>query len=192
MATSFIPELLLKQRYNTSFEVLRGYDNHGHLTAPSGSYVSGSVYENTVWKAGTMLSLNAAGYVVVAPSGAGQWFALQNVADMSGNNGYRNQQNTTANRGDVVGCQYGIGMAATAIHAGVGSPGDVGVWDGSTLRFISPSSYSAAVHGAAVCRLEHADGTDTLKSLASAGASAGSKDTPSSVKAIIRFSIPLV
>jgi len=191
MPSTFVPELLLKQRYNTTFEVLRGYDNHQHLTAPSGAE-NGVNYPNTYWKAGTMLALNAAGYVVAAPSGQGQWFALQNVEDMSGLNGYRNYQNTTANRGDVIGCQYGIGMAATAIHGGTGKPGDIGVWDGSTLRFIDPASYDASVHGKAVCILEHADGTDTLKSLDAAGATAGSKDTPSNVKAIIRFNIPLV
>lgn len=181
MAT-FIPEMLNKTRYNTSFEVLRGYDNHPRLTSPSGS----------TWIAGTMLNLDAGGYATIAASGLGQWFSLQNVADMSGDNGYRNRNNTTANRGDVIGAQYGIGMAATAVHAGVGSPGDIGVWTGSTILFLSPSVYSASVNGKAVCRLEHADGTDTTKTLTAAGATAGSSSTASNVKAIIRFNIPLV
>lgn len=191
MPTGFTPEMLYKTRYNTSFEVLRGYDNHPQATAPSGTDGT-TIYPNTHWKAGTMLALNAAGYVVAAPSGAGQWFALQDVQDLSGNNGYRNLQNTVVNRGDFIGCAFGTGMAATAIHAGTGNRGDIGVWDGSTMRFIPAASYVAATHGKAVCVLEHADGTNTLQGLTAASASAGNKDTASDTKAIIRFNIPLV
>lgn len=200
MATPYVPSYEYKTRYNTTFEVMRGYENHPHMTSPSGAHASTALYENTYWKAGTVLDLNTAKYVVVAPSGAGQWFALQNVEDMSGNNGYRNLQNTTAARGEVIGCQFGAGMAATAIHGGTGSPGDVGVWDGSTLRFIDPATYAAppsgltsqGAFGKVLCVLEHADGTNPLRSLNTASATAGSKDTASNVKAIIRFSIPLV
>jgi len=199
MATPYVPSYEYKTRYNLTFEVMRGYDNHPHMTAPSG--VDGTtLYPNTYWKAGTVLDLNTAGYVVVAPSGKGQWFALQNVEDMSGNNGYRSLQNTTAARGEVIGCQYGVGMAATAIHAGTGAPGYIGVWDGSTLRFIDPDTYAAppsgltsqSAYGKALCRLEHADGTNPLCTLNAASATAGDKDTASNVKAIIRFNIPLV
>lgn len=190
MATNtYKPELIFKTRYKGSFNVLRGYDNHPQPTSPSGTDGT-NLYPNTYWKAGTMLALNAAGYVVVAPSGAGQWFALQDVQDLSGNNGYRNQQNTVAARGDVIGCQYGVGMAATAIHAGAGARGDIGVWDGSTMRFIPASSYVAATHGKAVCVLENVDGADVLKDLDDVSASAGDKDTASDTIAIIRFNIP--
>jgi hypothetical protein len=190
MPTSFTPEMIYKTRYGNSFEILRGYDNHPQPTAPSGAS-GATLYANTYWKAGTMLALNAAGYVVVAPSGAAQWFALQDVQDLSGNNGYRNLQNTVAARGEFITCQYGVGMAATAIHAGTGSRGDIGVWDGSTMRFIPAASYVAG-HGKAVCVLEHVDGTDITRGLTTASATAGDKDTPSDTKAIIRFSIPLV
>jgi hypothetical protein len=192
MAIPYVPSYEYKTRYNTTFEVMRGYENHPHMTSPSGAHASKALYENTYWKAGTVLDLNAAGFVVVAPSGKGQWFALQNVEDMSGNNGYRNLQNTTAARGEVIGCQFGAGMAATAIHGGSGKSGDVGVWDGSTLRFIAPADFAQATMGKPLCRLEHADGSNVLRSLNDATATAGDKDTPSNVKAIIRFSIPLV
>jgi hypothetical protein len=178
----FNPEMLNKTRYKGSFEVLRGYDNHGHLTSTSGS----------TWLAGTVLDVDAGGYVTIAASGAGQWFALQNVADLSSMNGRRNLNNTEANKGDVIGCQYGVGMAATAVHAGYGSPGDVGVWNGSTLVFVAKANYVAGTHGKALCRLESADGEDTTQTLTAAGATAGSYSTASNIKAIIRFNIPLV
>lgn len=179
---TFTPEGLYKTRYVGNFEVMRGYDNHAYLTSPSGS----------TWLAGTMLYRDAGGWVSPAPSGQGQFFSLQDVADMSDANGYRNLNNTRANRGDTIGCQFGIGMAATTVHVGSGSPGDYGVWDGSTLRFVSKANYVAATHGKVVCILEHADGSDTTKTLSAASATAGSKTTASNVKAIIRFNIPLV
>lgn len=179
---SFTPEMLNKTRYNLPFEVMRGYDGHPHLTSPSG----------LTWLAGTMLDIDAGGYVTIAASGQGQFFSVQTVEDMSGLNGYRNLNNHKANRGDVITCQYGAGMAATAIHNGVGSPGDIGVWNGSTIVFVPKSSYVASNHGKAVCKLEHADGTDTTQTLTAAGATAGSYSTASNVKAIVRFLIPLV
>lgn len=190
---NYTPELIRKTRYASSFEVLRGYLNHPQHTSPSGEHDSGLLYSNTVWKAGTVLTKETAtGFVKVAASGEGDYFALQHVSDMSGLNGYRNLQNTGAARGDVIGAQFGQGMAATSIHAGVGNPGDIGYWAGDTLRFVASGSYVAANHGKALCRLEHADGTQTNRSLVDASATFGDKDTESSIKAIITFDIPLV
>lgn len=180
MATvNLTPETLslAKTRFDSTFEVMRGdrESNEAFMTVAS---------SGTAWLAGTVVDLDANGKLVVAASGKGLGFALQRVKDMSGDNGYRNLAQETANLGDPVGVQFGIGECATKIHTGSANPGAYAYWNGTSLALVATPPSGVKVLG----RVLRQDGLDIT---AAVSGTAGTYSSASSVKAVILFNIPI-